>query len=215
LRYNGIDLEEFRKLPPAGAFRVKAGIHDDERLVVFLGRLIPRKGADLLIEALTQTGCRMMKLIIAGPEGETGYLNFLRGKARDLGVERRVLFAGPLYGEDKKSALADADVFALPSRYENFGNAAAEAVACGTPAIVSDRCGISSLINKRAGLVTSYDSGVLAKTLCDLLGDVAQYQRLKAGCPGVANELSWGKLVSGMQDSYEDARNDFLRHPPV
>src|SRR5438094_329466 len=52
LRYNGIDREEFRQLPPPGAFRKKVGIRDDERCIVFLGRLIQRKGADLLIEAL-------------------------------------------------------------------------------------------------------------------------------------------------------------------
>jgi glycosyltransferase involved in cell wall biosynthesis len=215
LRYNGIDLDEFRKLPSRGAFRVRAGVQDDEHLIVFLGRLIPRKGADLLIEALTQIGCEKMKLMIAGPEGETGYLEILRGKARDLGLEHRIFFSGPLYGEDKKSALVDADVFALPSRYENFGNAAAEAIACGTPVIVSDRCGIAPLIDRRAGMVTSYDSGALARTLSKLLEDAAQYQRLKAGCSIVANELSWGKLVRGMQDCYEDARNDFLRQPPI
>ena len=46
----------------------------------------------------------------------------LRAKARAVGVERRVLFVGPLYGEEKNAALADAWIFALPSRYENFGN---------------------------------------------------------------------------------------------
>jgi glycosyltransferase involved in cell wall biosynthesis len=183
--------------------------------VLFLGRLIPRKGADLLVEALTYIGCDKMRLVIAGPEGETGYLNILHEKARSLGVEHRICFSGPLYGDEKKSALADADVFALPSRYENFGNTAAEAIACGTPAIVSDRCGISSLIDHRAGLVTSYDSRALAATLRELFGDAAQYQRLKAGCSSVAKELSWGELVRGMQDSYENARNDFLRRPPV
>lgn len=214
LRYNGIDLEEFRDLPPRGAFRAKAGIRDDERFIVFLGRLIPRKGADLLIEALPQLGWDT-KLVIAGPEGESGYSTVLRKKARELGVEHRVLFSGPLYGNDKKSALVDADVFALPSRYENFGNAAAEAIACGTPAIVSDRCGIAPLIDHRAGLVTSYDSTALAQTLQNLLADGTQYQRLKAGCSNVANEISWDKLVQGMQEFYENARNDFLRRPSV
>ena len=207
LRYNGIDREEFRKLPPRGAFRERAGIRADERFIIFLGRLIPRKGADLLIEALPQMGCDKTKLVIAGPEGETGYLTFLRAKARALGVEHRVLFSGPLYEDDKKAAFVDADVFALPSRYENFGNAAAEAIACGTPAIVSDRCGIAPLIDQRAGLVTSYDSGAVARTLMDLLGNEALYQRLKAGCQDVANEISWDRLVEGMQDSYAEARD--------
>jgi glycosyltransferase involved in cell wall biosynthesis len=215
LRYNGIDRKEFCQLPLPGTFRKKAGLRDDERFVLFLGRLIPRKGADLLIEALAQIDDEKTKLVIAGPEGEAGYLAFLHAKARALGVERRVLFTGPLYGEDKKAALADASVFALPSRYENFGNAAAEAIACGTPAIVSDRCGITPLIDRRAGLLTSYDSGAVARTLRDLLENESLYQRLKAGCPRVADEISWDRLIKRMQDSYEEARNNFLRRLPV
>jgi len=211
LRFNGIDREEFKKLPPFGAFRKNAGIPDDERLILFLGRLIPRKGADLLIEALPQIGGDKLKLVIAGPEGESGYLAFLRDKARTLGVDQRVLFPGPLYEDLQKEALIDATVFALPSRYENFGNTAAEAIACGTPVVVSDRCGIAPLVDQRAGLVTSYDSQAVARTLKELLTNPALYQRLRAGCPQVAEEISWEGLVRGMQDSYEKTRNDFLQ----
>ena len=215
LRYNGIDLDEFHTLPPPGCFRAKANIRGDERFILFLGRLIPRKGADFLIDALPQLQDKSTKLVIAGPEGEPGYLAFLRKKAQDADVQNRVLFPGALYEDDKKSALADADIFALPSRYENFGNAAAEAIACGTPALVSDRCGIASLINHRAGLVTSYASSAVAKTLSGLQGNAAEYERLKAGCPVVAREISWDKLVQGMEGSYEHARNDLLRQPSV
>jgi glycosyltransferase involved in cell wall biosynthesis len=210
LRYNGIDSEEFRELPPPGAFRRKAGICDSDRLIVFLGRLIPRKGADLLIEALPRLACDKTRLVIAGPEAEAGYLDFLHTKARALGVEHRVLFTGALYGDEKRALLADASVFALPSRYENFGNVAAEAIACGTPAIVSDHCGIAPLISQRAGLVTSYDSGAVAQTVNDLFENANLYQRLKAGCPQVAEEISWDKLVTGMQRFYEEAVDDLL-----
>jgi glycosyltransferase involved in cell wall biosynthesis len=64
-------------------------------------------------------------------------------------VESRVIFTGPLYDEEKKTALADADLFALPSRYENFANAPAEAMACGVPVIITDACGIRSLVEGR------------------------------------------------------------------
>jgi glycosyltransferase involved in cell wall biosynthesis len=214
LRYNGIDREEFINLPPRGAFRTKSGIRDDEHLVLFLGRLIPRKGADLLIEALPQQGCDRIRLVIAGPEGEAGYVAFLRGKARILGVEHRILFLGPLYGSDKKAALVDADVFALPSRYENFGNTAAESIACGTPTVVSDRCGIAPLIDRRAGLVTPYDSAALAGVLGELFENRGLYQRLRAGCPQVAAEISWDRLIGQMQVSYEEAK-DQVRHLSV
>jgi glycosyltransferase involved in cell wall biosynthesis len=215
LRYNGIDLKEFRQLPAQGSFRKKAGLAEDEKFVLFLGRIIPRKGADLLIEALAQIGCEKLKLVLAGPEGEPGYVASLRAKARAAGVERRVLFVGPLYGEEKNAALADAWIFALPSRYENFGNTAAEAIACGTPAIVSERCGIAPLIRQAAGLVVSYDAESLARSLGALLNDDALYQQLKAGCRSVAEGISWDHLVREMQDSYECARDHFLRRSPV
>lgn len=205
LRFNGIDPEEFRRLPPPGTFRAQAGIPDGERLVLFLGRIIPRKGADLLIEAMPQLASEKIRLVIAGPEGETGYVQFLRDKARALGVENRVLFPGSLFGEGKKAAYVDATVFALPSRYENFGNVAAEAIACGTPAIVSDQCGIAPLIDQRAGLVTTYDAAGLGRTLKELLNNTELYNRLKAGCAQVADEISWDKLIAEMQNYYREA----------
>jgi glycosyltransferase involved in cell wall biosynthesis len=126
-----------------------------------------------------------------------------------------VPFVGPLYGVDKKAALVDAWVFALPSRYENFGNTAAEAIACNTPAIVSDRCGIAPLLNQRAGLVTMYDSKALARALTDLSENAALYDRLKSGCSEVADQLSWERLIVEMQASYQHAREHFLHRAPV
>jgi glycosyltransferase involved in cell wall biosynthesis len=215
VRYNGIDLEEFRQLPPPGAFRKKTGLSDDAPIVLFLGRIIPRKGADLLIEALPQIGDPKVKLIIAGPEAERGYVTSLQVRARGLGVERQVLFPGPLYADDKKGALADASVFALPSRYENFGNAAAEAVACGTPVIVTDHCGIAPLISQRAGLVTAYDSRAVAQTLRDLLDDRSLYRRVKDGCRQVAHEISWDRLVQAMLHFYTEVTDNSRRRRPL
>jgi glycosyltransferase involved in cell wall biosynthesis len=211
LRFNGIDKAEFSNLPPCGAFRRKSGIAGDLPFIHFLGRLIPRKGADLLIEALPQIGIDNLKLVIAGPEGESGYLAFLRDKARTLGIDQRVIFPGPLYEDLQKEAYVDATVFALPSRYENFGNTAAEAIACGTPVVVSDCCGIAPLVDQRAGLVTTYDAQAVARALRELLTNPALYQRLKAGCAQVAQEISWDGLVRGMQGSYEETRGNFLR----
>jgi glycosyltransferase involved in cell wall biosynthesis len=150
-------------------------------------------------------------VVIAGPECESGYISFLRDKARGLGVESRVLFPGALYGNAQKQAYHDATVFALPSRYENFGNTAGEAIVCGTPVLVTDRCGIAPLVDGRAGVVTSYDAKAIAQSLRDLLGNDDLYQRLRAGCPGVARELSWEGLVEQMQTIYEDVRTEPAR----
>ena len=129
----------------------------------------------------------------------------------------RGFFSRGLFTENlQKEAYVDATVFALPSRYENFGNTAAEAIACGTPVVVSDRCGIAPLVDQRAGLVTAYDPQAIVRTLKELFNNPALYRRLKAGCSQVAEQISWDGLVRGMQNSYETTRDDFLqRHSLV
>jgi glycosyltransferase involved in cell wall biosynthesis len=205
LRPNGIDLDEYRELPPPNSFRTRAGIREDEPLIVFLSRIIPRKGADLLIEALPELACTEARLVISGPEGEPGYLDILRDKARRLRVEKRVLFTGPIYGRDKLALLSDATLFALPSRYENFGNVVAEAIACGTPAVVSDQCGVARSVDQRAGLAVPCDVASVARALNGLLGDNKLYWRLKVNCPSVAEELSWSGPISRMLQAYREA----------
>ena len=204
IRYNGIDISSCTPLPPRGTFRSKWEIAPEEPLVLFLSRLIPRKGADLLIEAFARTCPESGYLAIAGPEGETGYRACLERRAKESGVGARVIFTGPLYDEEKKAALADADVFALPSRYENFGNAVAEAVASGVPVIVTNSCGIHSLVGDRAGLVIAPDKEELADALRRLIYDGDLHRRLRAGCPGVVDQLSWERLTEQMEGYYAE-----------
>ena len=91
-------------------FASKWGISADEPLILFLSRLIPRKGADILIEAFAQRCPDSGRLVIAGPEGEPGYRAQLEKCAQDSGVAARVIFTGPLYTTKKRSrSLADAD----------------------------------------------------------------------------------------------------------
>lgn len=202
LRYNGLELDVFRELPPPGAFRRRHGIAPDEPLALFLGRLIPRKGADLLLTAFFRACPDRGRLVIAGPEGEPGYREALAAQSRALGVESRVIFAGPLYGEQKKEALADADVFVLPSRYENFANAAAEAIACSTPVIVSDACGIGRLIEGRVGMVVPPAAEPLERALRSFFADAALAARFRAACPQVAASLSWEEILGPMEQHY-------------
>lgn len=206
LRFNPVELAEFRSLPPRNTFRDRWRIPPEEPLVLFLSRLIPRKGADLLIEAFAEALPTKGMLAIAGPEGVRGYPDHLRDVAEACGVSARVRFTGALYGEEKKAALADADVFALPSAYENFANAAAEAVASGVPAIVTDRCGIHSLLAGRAGLVVRREKGEIARALRALLEDRALRERLRAGCRGLAEELSVERSVLALEAIYDQCR---------
>ena len=205
IRYNGIDLSSCTPLPPRGTFRSKWRIPSEQPMILFLSRLIPRKGADVLIDAFARTCPESGHLVIAGPEGETGYRAYLEKRASETGAGARVIFTGPLYDEDKRAALADADIFALPSRYENFGNAVAEAIAAGVPVIVSDSCGIQSLVRNRAGLVIASNQEELADALEQLIYDKALHRQLKAGCPGVVDQLSWDRLTEQMESYYAGA----------
>jgi glycosyltransferase involved in cell wall biosynthesis len=105
-----------------------------QRFFLFLGRLAEKKGCDLLLQAFARSlGKGVAHLVLAGPGADESYLRRLRELARDLPV----VFAGMLSGNLKWGALRSADVFVLPSHQENFGIAIAEALACGTPVLIS------------------------------------------------------------------------------
>jgi glycosyltransferase involved in cell wall biosynthesis len=205
VRYNGIDANSCASLPPRGGFRTKWSIPAEEPLILFLSRLIPRKGADVLIDAFAQACPQSGRLVIAGPEGEPGYRSYLERRARESGVERRVVFTGPVYDEEKKQVFADADIFALPSRYENFANAAAEAMACGIPVVITESCGVRSLVDGRAGLIVAPEKEALAGALRKLLQDKPLYQYLKQGCLSAAAQLRWDRLAEQMECHYSAA----------
>jgi glycosyltransferase involved in cell wall biosynthesis len=202
VRYNGIDLDLAGLPCHRGAFRKKWKISDDETVVLFLSRLIPRKGADVLIEAFAKARAASARLVIAGPEGEPKYRSYLDRCAREFGVGDRVVFTGPLYDEEKRAALTDADLFVLPSRYENFANVAAEAIAFDVPVLVGDSCGIRSLVEGRAGLVVRTEQNAVAQGLRKMMEDKHLYQRLKNGCRQVAEELDWRFLSAQMESHY-------------
>jgi glycosyltransferase involved in cell wall biosynthesis len=202
VRYNGIDNEVLSAPPTRGSFRRQWGISPDEPVILFLSRLIPRKNAGMLIAAFATACPANGRLIIAGPEGLDGYRSSLEKLALECGVRSRVIFTGGLYGDGKLAAMCDADIFVLPSRYENFANAPAEAVACGVPVIVSDKCGISALIGGRAGLVVRPELDSLVVALRTLLNDPVLYYNYKNGCRTVAAELSWDRLTQQMEACY-------------
>lgn len=207
VRRNGVELPE--RVPPAGAFRRQWNIAADAKLILFLGRLVPKKSPELTLEAFARLRADSRRslnslLVLAGPEERRGYRRHLEALATRLGLNGAVLFTGPLYDEAKWAAYRDADVFVLPSLNENFGNAAAEAVACGTPVIVSDRCGIAPLVDQQAGLVVSHDRDALHVSLSRLLNDEGLRHGLRAGCAEVARALCWDEPLAALEAIYRE-----------
>ncbi|CAN5885599.1 glycosyltransferase [soil metagenome] len=212
LRRNGLDLSEFRVLPTKGAFRARLNIGESKPLVLFLGRLSFIKGLDLLVEAFAQIKGEA-KLVIAGPDDEDGCLKKIRNSIADLRVEERVILPGPLFGKEKLEALIDADLFVLPSRHESFGNVAAEAIACGTPVLVTRGCGIAPIVDGSAGEVVACDVDGLRNGMARLLADERLLERLKEGCSDLARSLSWDEPVGTMETLYASliSREEFLK----
>jgi glycosyltransferase involved in cell wall biosynthesis len=204
VRYNGIDTDTRTSLLTRGTFRAKWSVSPQEPLILFLSRLIPRKGADILIEAFARVCPESGRLVIAGPDGEPGYRVYLERCAKESGVAARVIFTGPVYDEDKKSLFADSDLFVLPSRYENFANAPAEAMSYGVPVIVTSACGIRSLVEGHAGLVIAPEMEALVEALRSLIYDRALYARSREGCRRVTDQLSWNRLTEQMEGYYNE-----------
>ena len=202
IRRNGIDLSEFSNLPERGQMRSRFGIKPDERILLYLSRLSPKKNPEMLIRAFANLDLPKTKLVLAGPN-ESGYLEKLQSIRKELGLESDIIFTGPLYGNEKISALVDADIFVLPSTNENFGNVIAESVAAGTPVVITDKCGIAPYIKDRVGLVVSPAQDELQQAILTLLSDTALYKRLELACRDVAKEFSWDQPAASMEKLYK------------
>jgi glycosyltransferase involved in cell wall biosynthesis len=203
LRRNGVEAPA--SWPERGMFRKAHHISDEVKLVLFLGRLSSKKSPDLLLRAFAELSKRSteipMTLVFAGPD-EGGIQEKLDEQAAQLGVRTKIQFTGAVFGEAKWAAYRDADVFVLPSQNENFGNTAAEAVAAGTPVIVTEQCGIAPLLAEKAGLVVRHDVAALLEALEGILSDSDLCRRLATGCAEVTLCLGWEEPVREMETLY-------------
>ena len=174
-------------------------------VILSLGRINWKKRLDLLIEALPHVP--QARLIIAGNDEERCRAK-LELLAQRLGVDHRVEFAGPVYGADKWRLLACADLFALLSHSENFGNAALEAMAAGVPVVTRSAVGIAGAVRREgAGVVVDGDAAMVGAAMASLLADPAERQRMSAAGRRAARELfSWPAIAASMEDLYRQAK---------
>ena len=130
-----------------------------KHILLFLGRLHPKKGCDLLIEALAcgANSENSFSLVLAGPD-QIGWEKDLRARIARLDLGSRIVFTGMLEGNLKLGAFAAADAFVLPSHQENFGMSVVEALAAALPVLISNRVNIWREIEaNRAGYIDNDD----------------------------------------------------------
>lgn len=201
---NGIDLSEYADLPPKGSFKKKFNIDDKEKIVLYLGRIHKIKGIDILVKAFANVVERLdeVRLVVVGPDD--GYLVELEALVKALKIEDYALISGPLYGRDKLEAYVDADVYVLPSRYETFPMSVLEALACGTPVILTENCGIAEFFKNKVGLVVQPNPSRLYDALLKLLSN-DDADIFRKNCKMLVEVFDISKVVSKLEKVYEEA----------
>jgi glycosyltransferase involved in cell wall biosynthesis len=190
----------------AQVFRARYPTLKNHRMILFLSRIHPMKGIELLLDsfAMVREKHKDVALVITG-DGEEAYVRGLRERAarilefesatkngrptKDKEEEGAVIWTGHLNGEMKAAALAAASVFVLPSASENFGIAVAESLAAGIPTIVSEEVALSSDIRRYdAGVVVKRDVQQLAGAISDSLSNKERAAGLAANGRRLAEE---------------------------
>lgn len=154
------------RAPAEAAFHAAHPQLRGKRLMVFLSRIHEKKGCDLLIDAFAPIARADpdWHLVMAGPCAKP-LEERLRGQAEALGIGARMTWTGMLMAECKWGALYAAEAFALPSHQENFGIAVAEALACATPVLISDKVNIWREIERDGAGFVAPDTADGARSL--------------------------------------------------
>jgi glycosyltransferase involved in cell wall biosynthesis len=135
--------------------------------LLFLARVHEKKGIDLLLQAIARNCDKYHEpaFVIAGP-GNQAYISDLKAMAGRFGLEKRLIWAGPLYGEIKWAAMMGAEAYVLPSHQENFGISVAEALACSVPVLITNKINIwREIVAEGGGLVDNDDVSGISRLL--------------------------------------------------
>jgi glycosyltransferase involved in cell wall biosynthesis len=171
-----------------------------------LSRLHPKKGLELFLDAFldvtTEHEFEQWRLVMAG-EGESRYVSKLKHMVDKRQGGERVLFTGWLDGDEKLSALKEAELLSLPSRQENFGLSVVEALACGVPVLISPHVNLADEIRSaNAGWITSLERAQIVQTLIKALHDEGERGRRGAAGCNYAHRFAWSGIATGLATLY-------------
>jgi len=201
----GVDLEEFRPMDKAEVRR-RLGF-PEEPIVLFVGRIEPLKGIDILVRAVAQVSedIRFCLVVVGGDASAEAEKTELRRLARKLGISRRVAFLDAVDHSLLPLYYNAADVCVVPSYYESFGLVALEAMACGTPVVASRVGGLQ-------GTVRDSETGFLVPWRCpepfaerlELLLENEELRRnLGEGARAAAEDYAWPRIAERVQAVYD------------
>ncbi len=190
VHYTGVDLDRFRPGADRGAAKRALGI--DGPMLLSVGALIARKGHDLAIAALGQLPGATLVIVGDGPERAR-----LAAQAVAQGVGDRVRLLGRRPHEALPALAAAADVAVLVSASEGLANAWVEALACGTPVVISDAGGAAELVDRpAAGRIVARDAGAIATAVAELLATPCDSDAVRA----TVQRFTWDTNAAGLRD---------------
>ena len=205
---NAVDYRQFENIPQ-GIFRQKYGIDQNDKIILYLGRINKIKGIDLLLNSFKQLSNQFnnVKLVLIGPDD--GFLSEVKMLMDDIG-EERTIYTGLVSEKTKLEAYVDADIYVLPSIKDNFPISVLEALASSTPVIVTRGCLIASIIEE-VGVVVDHDVESLNQAIRDLLSN--KELRFYLGEKGrnlIESKFTYKKVGVQFEELYEKIiRGDF------
>ncbi len=198
----GVSLPESNSI----SIREMFGIPDDRSLVLFMSRIDPKKGLDLLIPALErlQKKQNFHFVLAGGNPQDPSYEARIRAQIHQSSLKDCTTIAGFVAGAEKTALLEAADLFVLPSYYENFGIAVAEAMSVGTPVVISDQVHIFTQVQQaEAGWISKCNVSALTETLEQALNDRSEQQRRGQNAQQYAQlHYSWDAIADQMIQAY-------------
>ena len=203
---NGVNLNAFAGVERDYEFRRRYAM-DNEKIILFMGRLVYEKGIQNLIAAMPKilSGYHDAKLVVAG---KGGMIEELRQQVRALGIENKVYFAGYMNGKDVQKMYKAADIAVFPSTYEPFGIVALEAMLSENPIVVSDIGGLNEIVQHRENGMKAYcgNPNSIADSVLELLFDHQLCSNIvKKAKNKVRNEYNWNKIAQDTHFTYQKA----------
>lgn len=203
---NGVDLLLYSGVDRDYEFRRRYAM-DNEKIILFVGRLVYEKGVQHLIAAMPKilNGYHDAKLVIAG---KGGMMDELKQEANALDLGDKVYFTGYINGKDVPKLYKAADVAVFPSTYEPFGIVALEAMLSERPIVVSDIGGLNEIVQHRENGMKCYagNANSIADSILELLYNPELCANLtKKAKAKVRNEYNWNKIAQDTHFIYQKA----------
>jgi glycosyltransferase involved in cell wall biosynthesis len=177
------------------------------KILLFLSRVHPKKGLELLFGALSnleQTNCH---LIIAG-DGDPNYVEELEATSKKLGITRQCQFIGYQDGKEKQELLQGSDLYLLTSHSENFGIAVLEALAAGTPVLISQGVALAELVSgKKLGYTCEIDIVSIQSQLKYCLDKENEHELATLGqrsAQHIQEHYQWTTIAERLKSSYQN-----------